>query len=70
MTQYPSYGLQCAKEELLLSWVLMGRVYPVTEKFLGPDNLLGKPMKKGFDSHYILTKRQGMRASSVQKRTR
>lgn len=64
-TQFPSYAAQYAKcgpdsMVLLLSFVLMGRVYPVTETILNrADNLEGKPLKQGFDSHYILTKRHG-----------
>lgn len=59
MTQYPSYGFQYAVDDvLLLSWVLMGRVYPVTESV--HDNALkGKPVLEGYDSHYILTRRWG-----------
>lgn len=59
MTQYPSYGFQYARQEsrLLLSWVLMGRVYPVTESVKSADSLEGRELVPGFDSHYILTKR-------------
>jgi len=65
-TQFPSYGIQYVKNlsapVLLLSWILMGKVYPVIER---PSNdpadkdktLLGKPCKQGFDSHYSITKK-------------
>jgi len=43
---------------LILSWVLMGNVYPVIES---PDDktysLLGAPVQKGYDSHYVLVKK-------------
>jgi hypothetical protein len=41
---------------LLLSWVLMGNAKPITESHLTNDDLLGKPVKEGFDSHYALLK--------------
>eukprot|EP01094_Clydonella_sp_ATCC50884_P000974 TRINITY_DN1072_c0_g1_i2.p1 TRINITY_DN1072_c0_g1~~TRINITY_DN1072_c0_g1_i2.p1 ORF type:complete len:1509 (-),score=367.26 TRINITY_DN1072_c0_g1_i2:140-4666(-) len=62
MTQYPSYGnyyLETVRQlpqgtPLLLSWVLLGNVYPVTEDPGAKDNLHGKPCVEGFDSHYTL----------------
>ena len=55
-----SYGNTYAsgQNELLLSYVLMGRVYPVTEYadqgFIDPANFYGKLLKEGYDSHYLL----------------
>jgi hypothetical protein len=42
-TQFPSYGMQYADghECLLLSWVLMGKVYPVTEGVTSAESLEG-----------------------------
>ena len=60
-----SYGKIYARGQnsLLLSYVLMGRVYPVTE-YAGPGyddpaNFYGKPLKDGYDSHYLLVHRIG-----------
>jgi len=39
---------------LILSWVIMGNPYPVTEK----DKLLGQPCVEGYDSHYVLVKKK------------
>jgi len=62
MTQLPSYGFLYAssRSSLLLSWVLMGQVYPVTEGVGGQDSLNGQPLKEGFNSHYVLVKRAGI----------
>jgi len=46
-------------QPLILSWILMGKVYPVTEKATSPsdpNSLCGKPCKQGFNSHYALVK--------------
>jgi hypothetical protein len=65
-TQYFGYGAEyIAKHDggndggatpLLLSWVIMGNVYPVTESPSSAyeEHLHGKPLKHGFDSHYAL----------------
>lgn len=59
-SQFFGYGAQYAAQypgaPMLLSWVVMGKVYPVTESCLLPikDNLHGKPCVEGFDSHYAL----------------
>lgn len=42
---------------MLLSWVLMGNLYPVTESVTSQESLEGTKLKEGFDSHYVLTKR-------------
>lgn len=40
---------------LVFSWLLLGRVYPVTEKAdYDEGSLLGKPCKEGYDSHYVV----------------
>ena len=44
---------------MMMSWVLMGNVYPVVEDPFKKPNLLGKPLKEGFDSHYVLVKNAG-----------
>lgn len=58
-TQSPSYCSEYATDGcLMLSWVLLGRSYPVVEH---PDpkaqgSLYGKPCKGGFNSHYVVVK--------------
>ena len=50
---------------LLLSWVLLGRVYPVIESPIAPadqplrerKDLHGKPCIEGYDSHYAIVDR-------------
>lgn len=39
---------------LLLSWLLLGRVYPVVESPLSEEKLVGASVKKDYDSHYII----------------
>lgn len=65
MSQYPSYGFQYAEgnECLLCSWILMGRVYPVTESYRSKKTLRGEKMKENFDSHYVLVNRAGISLS-------
>lgn len=65
-TQFPSYGASYARSTscLLLSWVLMGRAYPVIEEPLlkvspGERTLLGSSCKPGFHSHYVVVKQKG-----------
>ena len=61
-----SYGniYASGRNELLLSYVLMGRVYPVTEYagpgFDDPANFYAKPLKDGYDSHYLLVHKLGI----------
>mmetsp|Transcript_6141 Transcript_6141/g.6698 ORF Transcript_6141/g.6698 Transcript_6141/m.6698 type:complete len:221 (+) Transcript_6141:59-721(+) len=42
---------------MLISWLMLGKPYPVTEKPIpgDPKSLLGKGCMKGFDSHYVIT---------------
>ena len=67
LAQFPqSYGniYASGRNELLLSYVLMGRVYPVTEDagpgFNDPANFYAKPLKDGYDSHYLLVHKVGI----------
>ena len=58
-----SYGAMYAQNnnKLLLSYVCVGRVYPVTEwplKYLSPIRGKNKPMK-GFDSHFVIVHKIG-----------
>jgi len=79
-TQFPSYGdiysssINQKKSvegdaiestPLLLSWVLMGKVFPVIESPTDRSNFLGKRLVEGFDSHYVLVKNAGNRTMFV-----
>jgi len=67
-TQFPSYGDKYVKmtekgnigTPLLLSFLLMGTIYPVTEHPLDPNSLSGKPCKEGYNSHYAIVKAHGL----------
>lgn len=52
-SQYPAYGSAYAEKRrsntLILSWVLMGTTYPVTEEPMTLNNLV-----PGYDSHYAI----------------
>eukprot|EP01127_Copromyxa_protea_P023803 TRINITY_DN9098_c0_g1_i1.p1 TRINITY_DN9098_c0_g1~~TRINITY_DN9098_c0_g1_i1.p1 ORF type:complete len:1383 (-),score=196.66 TRINITY_DN9098_c0_g1_i1:117-4265(-) len=39
----------------IVSYILPGNVYPVTEKSTDAKNLQGKPTKSGYNSHYVVT---------------
>eukprot|EP00727_Mastigamoeba_balamuthi_P001066 m51a1_g10957 hypothetical protein (1066) ;mRNA; r:208994-212991 len=43
-------------ECLLASWILLGRVYPVTEaaNAFDPASMLGAPLREGYDSHFTV----------------
>jgi hypothetical protein len=45
---------------LILSWVLLGDAYPVTELPTDPQSLLGKGCEPGYDSHYACVKEVGL----------
>jgi len=44
---------------MLVSWIIPGNVYPVTESASGSGSLVGQPMRPGFTSHFVLTDREG-----------
>jgi hypothetical protein len=48
--------LEAETDELpmLLSWVLMGRVWPVIVSPMEKNSFYGKPCKAGYDSHYVV----------------
>jgi len=47
------------KPTMLIVLIFPGNVYPVTEKPSDPTSLLGKPMKSGYQSHYVVTCKKG-----------
>src|SRR5689334_3166055 len=63
-TQFPSYGSLYADKEkqcMLVSWVMMGKPYPVIESPTDPPDvsLLGKSCVPGYNSHYAVVKQKG-----------
>jgi len=65
-TTYMLYALQyfAGKKDpaVILSFILPGNCYPTTEHPHKPHNLLGSPLKNGFNSHYVVTDISGMPA--------
>jgi len=68
-SQSPKYAAQYIKDEkvLQLSWLLLGRVYPVIEPPAGPGTLHGKPCISGFDSHYAVVNQDGIPCRSAEQ---
>jgi hypothetical protein len=44
---------------IVISYLNMGNVFPVTESHTSTDTLMGKPIKSGYHSHYVLVKKDG-----------
>jgi hypothetical protein len=44
---------------IIISYVIPGNVYPVIESSDDPNNQCGRPIKAGYQSHYISTTRKG-----------
>jgi len=40
---------------VIISYVNMGNIFPVTEDRRGPHSLLGSALKSGYNSHFVLT---------------
>jgi len=51
----------CTRKEpvILLCYALPGNIFPVVESPKAADHLVGAALKTGYQSHYILTNRQG-----------
>jgi len=52
---------------VLISFVLPGNIYPVIEHPNGDDSLLGSAILPGYNSHYVLTRRNGLPINSSLK---
>lgn len=44
---------------IIISYLNMGNIYPVTEDHKGSKSLLGTALKSGYNSHYIMTNKDG-----------
>jgi len=51
--------LKSSHPAIILSCVVPGNPYPVTESKDQPTSLNGQPLKGGYQSHYVLTQRDG-----------
>jgi len=56
---YPYFGTK-KNPALILSFVIPGNVFPVTESKDSEDSLLGKPITKSCGSHYALVTKDGL----------
>eukprot|EP01126_Amoeba_proteus_P048719 TRINITY_DN5652_c0_g1_i7.p1 TRINITY_DN5652_c0_g1~~TRINITY_DN5652_c0_g1_i7.p1 ORF type:complete len:321 (+),score=61.90 TRINITY_DN5652_c0_g1_i7:897-1859(+) len=58
-----------AKEQpvIIVSYVLPGNIYPVTEQHNGPNALTGTAMKNGHQSHYVVTSYDGLISPVVEQ---
>jgi len=45
---------------VIISYLNMGNVFPVTESHTGVDSMMGQPLRNGYNSHYIRTNRNGL----------
>jgi len=50
MKRYPS---------VIISWLLPGQPYPVTEHQHGPNSIMGQAIKNNSNSHYVVTNKTG-----------
>eukprot|EP01127_Copromyxa_protea_P010060 TRINITY_DN2413_c1_g1_i1.p1 TRINITY_DN2413_c1_g1~~TRINITY_DN2413_c1_g1_i1.p1 ORF type:complete len:271 (-),score=42.85 TRINITY_DN2413_c1_g1_i1:83-865(-) len=53
------YFAQRADPALLLSFVTLGNVFPVTESHTGPTSLTGQRLKPGYTAHYVTVRADG-----------
>jgi len=63
---FTSYSMYCLPyiackraPTIILSWILPGNPYPVTEHHEGAESLMGTATKSGFNSHYVVTDKKG-----------
>jgi len=53
------YAVGKRTPSIIINYLIPGNVYPVTEHHLGSKSLLGSALKPGFNSHYVLTNKDG-----------
>eukprot|EP01127_Copromyxa_protea_P024187 TRINITY_DN9391_c0_g1_i1.p1 TRINITY_DN9391_c0_g1~~TRINITY_DN9391_c0_g1_i1.p1 ORF type:complete len:1293 (-),score=185.35 TRINITY_DN9391_c0_g1_i1:106-3984(-) len=62
-TTYALYALTYLEKKnqpaMMVSWVLPGNTYPVTENSQDPAGFSGQPLKSGYNSHYVVTTSKG-----------
>jgi hypothetical protein len=52
---------------MLIVLIFPGNVYPVTENPSDTDSFLGKPMKSGYQSHFVITSKKGLPIGANEK---
>jgi len=50
---------------MIISWVLPGNTFPVSEHHKGSSSLLGQAIKAGYNSHYVVAEKNGFVPSSI-----
>eukprot|EP01126_Amoeba_proteus_P032796 TRINITY_DN3202_c0_g1_i12.p1 TRINITY_DN3202_c0_g1~~TRINITY_DN3202_c0_g1_i12.p1 ORF type:complete len:1533 (-),score=260.60 TRINITY_DN3202_c0_g1_i12:146-4744(-) len=69
-TTYALYASPYFRERhnpsILISYVVPGNIFPVTEHQTSPESLVGTAIKSGYNSHYVLTQKNG---TPLKKRT-
>src|SRR5436190_640877 len=62
-TTYILYTLpySCSKRNpsVVIGYLNLGNVFPVTENHKGDESLLGLPLKPGYNSHFVITTKDG-----------
>jgi len=53
------YAVGKRNPAILISYLNMGNVYPITEDHRGSKSFLGSALKQGFNSHFVLTNKDG-----------
>jgi len=54
---------------ILFVLLFPGNIYPIIEKPTDPNSFLGKPMKSGYQCHYVITSRNGYPATVGAEKT-
>lgn len=54
-----AYAYTNQNPAVIVSYINLGHVYPVTEDHKGPQTLLGGPLKQGYNSHFVMTNKMG-----------
>lgn len=53
------YAVNKETPVVIFSYINMGNPYPVTEDHKGPKSLLGKGLRSGYNSHFVITTNDG-----------
>jgi len=54
------YYLSKRSPVIIISYVLLGEVYPVREQHIAEDSLIGRSIMPGYNSHYVCTTASGV----------
>ena len=53
------YAVGKRNPAIIISYLNMGNIFPVTESHNGPRSLMGSALKQGYNSHFVLTTKDG-----------